>query len=68
MSTLHSHHLLHLDLKPSNVLIAATGAPSSVRVCDFGITKEVTVASEEDAVGTPGYQSPEQLENEELSW
>lgn len=55
----HSVHLLHRDLKPGNVLVAADG----VRVIDFGISHVsggtgLTAASA--ALGTLSYMAPEQ--------
>lgn len=55
----HSVHLLHRDLKPGNVLVAADG----VRVIDFGISHVsggtgLTTAS--SALGTLSYMAPEQ--------
>src|SRR5262249_29793857 len=53
---LHSAHevgVVHLDLKPSNVLIGSDGA---VMVTDFGVAR----INYGYALGTPGYMSPEQ--------
>jgi len=60
VSHAHRNMILHLDLKPSNVLVAATGI---VKLLDFGTSKimkpgiEATIAT----AGTPAYASPEQL-------
>jgi len=56
----HRNLVLHLDLKPSNVLVSATGL---VKLLDFGTSKfiranaEATIAT----AATPAYASPEQL-------
>jgi serine/threonine protein kinase len=57
----HGAGVLHRDIKPGNVLLAADG---SVKVADFGIAK---IADDVDAtttgvvLGTPAYLAPERL-------
>ena len=57
----HGAGVLHRDIKPGNVLLAADG---SVKVADFGIAK---IADDFDAtttgvvLGTPAYLAPERL-------
>lgn len=56
----HSLGVLHLDLKPGNVLIDRDGVP---HVADFGLARELdgTQAVDNDEVsGTPAYMAPEQ--------
>ena len=60
MQYAHERGLLHLDLKPSNVLIAADGQPM---VLDFHLARRRIAAREaapEWFGGTAGYMSPEQ--------
>jgi serine/threonine-protein kinase len=64
----HREGVLHLDLKPDNVMLAKDG---SVRIVDFGMSSAVRDAggltpsrSGKDAVtvnGTPEYMAPEQV-------
>lgn len=54
----HSHHIIHRDIKPQNIMISKEG---KVKVMDFGIARvasSTTVSS--NAMGSVHYTSPEQ--------
>jgi WD40 repeat protein len=56
----HQRGVLHRDIKPSNILVDGRGEP---HVIDFGLAMRLDAAIEStagNAVGTPGYMSPEQ--------
>jgi tetratricopeptide (TPR) repeat protein len=57
----HERDLIHLDIKPSNVLLAADGTPM---LLDFHLAQKPLRPDAPDAPrvlgGTPGYMSPEQ--------
>ncbi|MGQ2981673.1 MAG: protein kinase domain-containing protein [Polaromonas sp.] len=65
LSAIHSHGIVHRDVKPENVMLRNDG---SVALADFGIAKsmlqadhlDLTQTRHGDVVGTPYYLSPEQ--------
>ncbi|WP_251197506.1 serine/threonine-protein kinase [Anaerotardibacter muris] len=60
----HKNHVLHLDIKPDNVLINTQG---QIKVVDFGLARLADGFGYGAATGgTIGYMPPEQMEREEL--
>lgn len=62
---LHTHGVIHRDMKPENILIQEDG---QVKVIDFGIAQlleeqAATATGVGRLIGTPSYMSPEQKEN-----
>ena len=58
----HRLGVLHLDLKPGNVLIDAQGEP---QVADFGLARRIDThlaIDAEEVSGTPSYMAPEQIQ------
>jgi Flp pilus assembly protein TadD len=60
MQAAHEANVVHRDLKPGNVLLAADGTP---KVTDFGLAKKLDEAGQTGSgavLGTPSYMAPEQ--------
>lgn len=60
LSHAHERGILHLDLKPANVLLADTGEPM---LLDFNLSFDVTNPDRELIGGTVPYMSTEQLQD-----
>lgn len=60
----HESGLLHLDIKPSNVLLRRDG---TALLADFGVVREITadVTSPRSFAGTPMYAAPEQMRRDD---
>ena len=56
----HKHNIIHRDVKPANLMIAAD---DTVKITDFGTAKILRFNTTQTAavIGTPSYMSPEQI-------
>ena len=62
----HKINVIHRDIKPSNIIIDRHGGIA--KLTDFGVAKTplASLTMEGNAMGSPGYMSPEQIEGRDL--
>jgi serine/threonine protein kinase len=52
----HHKQVAHLDIKPDNLLLCEEG---EIKLCDFGVSRNLTADMIKDQIGTPAYMAPE---------
>jgi len=70
LAFIHEHGLLHLDLKPKNMLVRKTRAfgdqeKPQVMMLDFGVSYRRDSGSRVSVVGTPAYMAPEVIRGDD---
>ncbi|XP_013388196.1 serine/threonine-protein kinase 17A-like isoform X1 [Lingula anatina] len=64
---LHDRNVVHLDLKPQNILLTNPHPHGDVKLCDFGFARLVNYGEDiRDIIGTPDYVAPEVLSYEPI--
>ncbi|KAL4222618.1 positive regulation of fibroblast apoptotic process [Mactra antiquata] len=64
---LHNKNIVHLDLKPQNILLTDEFPRGSVKICDLGFACLVNTGEDiRDIIGTPDYVAPEVLNYDSL--
>uniref|UniRef100_A0A8C6XC36 Serine/threonine-protein kinase 17B n=1 Tax=Naja naja TaxID=35670 RepID=A0A8C6XC36_NAJNA len=59
---LHQNNIVHLDLKPQNILLSSVCPLGDIKIVDFGLSRKIGNFGElREIVGTPEYQAPEVL-------
>ncbi|KAK5961170.1 mitogen-activated protein kinase kinase STE7 PWA37_001700 [Arxiozyma heterogenica] len=54
-----NYKIIHRDIKPSNILVNCQG---EVKICDFGVSKQIVNSIANTFVGTSTYMSPERIQ------
>jgi len=71
LSYIHAQRVIHRDLKPENILLfknAEKNNQLSLKIADFGLSKNVLNSSVDSFVGTLYYQSPQILNEKYYSF
>ncbi|XP_071524153.1 uncharacterized protein [Panulirus ornatus] len=57
---IHDHNIVHLDIKPQNLVLMGEFPDCAVKLCDFEISRVLTPGREvREILGTPDYVAPE---------
>jgi serine/threonine protein kinase len=63
MTYLHSQGIIHRDLKSANLLVDSIDRPTTVKICDFGLSfrSDSSIGATLASCGTPQWCAPEVL-------
>ncbi|KAM3862033.1 serine/threonine-protein kinase 17B [Diretmus argenteus] len=65
---LHQSNVVHLDLKPQNILLTSPSPPGDIKIVDFGLARRLGAVGElREILGTPEYVAPEILNYEPIT-
>jgi serine/threonine protein kinase len=62
---LHENQIIHRDIKPENLLISEN---DTIKLCDFGWAKQLTLKNRSSYCGTVEYMAPEIIESENYDY
>ena len=60
LAAIHAAGVVHLDVKPGNIMLA----PDGPKVLDFGIARAIGDTTDKNVYGTPGWVAPERLDRQ----
>jgi serine/threonine protein kinase len=61
---LHKKHIVHLDVKPENLLLRKVGGETILQLADFGLAEVDDGRGFDMCVGTPAYWSPQMVKRD----
>ncbi|XP_065107648.1 serine/threonine-protein kinase 17B [Paramisgurnus dabryanus] len=65
---LHQSNVVHLDLKPQNILLTSLSPLGDIKLVDFGLSRRLgSVGELREILGTPEYVAPEILNYEPIT-
>ncbi|EHB00905.1 Serine/threonine-protein kinase 17A, partial [Heterocephalus glaber] len=65
---LHTNDVVHLDLKPQNILLTSESPLGDIKIVDFGLSRIMKNSEElREIMGTPEYVAPEILSYDPIS-
>ncbi|KAK3543334.1 hypothetical protein QTP70_018058, partial [Hemibagrus guttatus] len=68
INLLHQSNVVHLDLKPQNILLTSLSPLGDIKIVDFGLARRLgSVGELREIVGTPEYVAPEILNYEPIT-